>query len=197
MKNSTIPNQAYQLKKKARDVMVAKESKVKEVFLDLEDRNIKVLLGGDLDQDHEHDLTKFLKNRKSTIAWKHEDMTTISKDVKTHKHNINPSFRPTHQIKKKFSPERNLIIQEEIARLLKAKMIKEVKFPRWLANVVVFKKNNGKWRVCVDFTDLNKSCPKDPFPLPHIDSLVDATTSHEILTFMDASPKFQRIQMKP
>ena len=76
-------------------------------------------------------------------------------------------------------------------------MIREVSFPKWLANVVVVEKKNGKWRVCVDYTDLNKACPKDPFPLPHIDSLVDATAGHEILTFMDASSGFQQIQMEP
>ncbi|KAJ0548844.1 putative nucleotidyltransferase, Ribonuclease H [Helianthus annuus] len=76
-------------------------------------------------------------------------------------------------------------------------MIREVKYPRWLANVVVVQKKNGKWRVCVDFTDLNKACPKDPFPLPHIDSMVDATAGHELLTFMDASSGFQQIQMEP
>ncbi|KAJ0885315.1 putative nucleotidyltransferase, Ribonuclease H [Helianthus annuus] len=66
-----------------------------------------------------------------------------------------------------------------------------------VANVVVVQKKNGKWRVCVDFTDLNKACPKDPFPLPHIDSMVDATAGHELLTFMDASSGFQQIQMEP
>ncbi|KAJ0433317.1 putative nucleotidyltransferase, Ribonuclease H [Helianthus annuus] len=76
-------------------------------------------------------------------------------------------------------------------------MIREVKYPKWLANVVVVQKKNGKWRVCVDFTDLNKACPKDPFPLPHIDSMVDATAGHELLTFMDASSGFQQIQMEP
>ena len=73
---------------------------------------------------------------------------------------------------------------------MKSRMIREVKFPRWLANVVVVQKKNGKWRVCVDYTDLNKVCPKDPFPLPRIDSMVDATAGHEMLTFMDASSGF-------
>jgi len=55
-----------------------------------------------------------------------------------------------------------------------------------LANVVVVKKSNGKWRMCVDFTNLNKACPKDSFPLPWIDLLVDLTLRHELLSFMDA-----------
>ncbi|KAK1411206.1 hypothetical protein QVD17_37752 [Tagetes erecta] len=147
--------------------------------------------------DIEQDLISFLKRIKSTFAWKHEDMTGISKDIITHKLSVDPSFRPIHQQRRKYAPERNVVIQEEVDRLLRAGMIREVKYPKWLANVVVVQKKNGKWRVCVDFTDLNKACPKDPFPLPHIDSKVDVAAGHELLTFMDASYGFQQIQMEP
>lgn len=75
-------------------------------------------------------------------------------------------------------------------------MIKEVKFLKRFENVVVVQKKNGKWRVCMDYTDLNKACPKDPFPSSHIDSLVNSTTWHEILTFIDVSTRFQKIQME-
>ena len=156
-----------------------------------------MLIGANIRPDVESELIKLLQDRISTFAWKHEDMTGISKDVITHKLGIDKSFRPVQQKRRKFAPERNLIIQEEVERLLKSGMIREVKFPKWLANVVVVQKKNGKWRVCVDFTDLNKACPKDPYPLPHIDSMVDATAGHEILTFMDASSGFQQIQMEP
>ena len=106
-------------------------------------------------------------------------MIGISKDIITHRLNIDPSFRLIHQKRRKFAPERNQIIQEEVEKLLKTGMIREVKFPKWLANVVVVQKKNGKWRVCVDYRDLNKARPKDPFPLPHIDSMIDAMAGHE------------------
>ena len=67
-----------------------------------------------------------------------------------------------------------------------AGFIWEVYYPECLANVVLVKKANRKWRMCVDFTDLNKACPKDSFPLPRIDQLVDSTTGHKLLTFIDA-----------
>ena len=67
-----------------------------------------------------------------------------------------------------------------------AGFIREVYYPEWLANVILVKKANGKWRMCVDFIDLNKACPKDSFPLPRIDQLVDSTVGHKLLTFMDA-----------
>ena len=63
--------------------------------------------------------------------------------------------------------------------------IQEVYYPNWLANVVLVKMANGKWRMCVDFTDLNKACPKNSFPLPRIDQLVDSIAGHKLLTFMD------------
>jgi hypothetical protein len=78
--------------------------------------------------------------------------------------------------------------------LLKAGFIREVDY--WLANVVLVKKSNGKWRMCVDFTDLNKACPKDSFPLPRIDLLVDSTAGHELLSFMDAFSGYNQIHME-
>ena len=73
--------------------------------------------------------------------------------------------------------------------------IKEVYYPDWLANVVMVKKASGKWRMCVDFTDLNKACPKDSYPLPRIDQLVDSTASHQLLSFMDAFSGYNQITM--
>ena len=181
----------------ALEVLEAREHDVKEVPLDPEDPEAKIFIGSSLPEQIEDNLLKFLKSQRSTFAWKPEDMTGISKNIITHKLGIDPSFRPVHQKRRKFAPERNQIIQEEVERLLKTGMIREVHFPKWLANVVVVQKKNGKWRVCVDFTDLNKACPKDPFPLPHIDSMIDATAGHELLTFMDASSGFHQIQMEP
>jgi len=82
-------------------------------------------------------------------------------------------------------------------KLLDIGSVREVHYPDWLANVVVVRKKNGKWRVCIDFTDLNKACPKDSFPLPHIDMLVDATAGHELLSFMDAFSGYNQILMHP
>ena len=73
-----------------------------------------------------------------------------------------------------------------MTRLKQTGAIKEVFYLEWLANTVVVKKKNGKWRVCVDFTDLNKAYPKDPFPMPKIDQLEDATISHPRMSFLDA-----------
>ena len=77
----------------------------------------------------------------------------------------------------------------------KAGAIKEIFFPEWLANTVVVKKKNGKCRVCVDFIDLNRACPKDPFPMPKIDQLVDATYGHLRMSFLDAFQGYHQITL--
>ena len=77
--------------------------------------------------------------------------------------------------------------------MLEVDFIREVFYPDWLVNVVMVKKSNGKWRMCVDFTDMNKACPKDSFPLPRIDQLVDSTARHKLLSFMDALSGYNQI----
>ena len=96
-------------------------------------------------------------------------MPGINPSIISHKLNVNPFLRPIKQKRRVFAPERNNTIMKEVDKLLTVNFIREVFYPDWLANVVMVKKANGKWRVCVDFTDLNKVCPKDSFPLPRID----------------------------
>ena len=113
-------------------------------------------------------------------------MGGIDPAVITHKLNINPSFKPIKQKRRSFASERQKAINEEANKLLQDKAIREVEYLNWLANVVLVKKVNDKWRLCIDFTDVNRACPKDSFPLPRIDLIVDATAGHELLSFMDA-----------
>ena len=87
------------------------------------------------------------------------------------------------------------MIAEEVGTLQEAGFIREVYYPDWLANVVMVKKTNGKWRMCVDFMDLNKACPKDSYPLPRVDVLVDSTAQHQLLSFMDAFSRYNQIWM--
>ena len=85
-----------------------------------------------------------------------------------------------------FAPEQDNAIKKKVQKLTTAEFIREIYYSDWLANVVMVKKANGKWRMCVDFTDLNNACPKDSYPLPRIDQLVDSTADHQLLSFIDA-----------
>nr|KYP54229.1 Transposon Ty3-I Gag-Pol polyprotein [Cajanus cajan] len=89
------------------------------------------------------------------------------------------------------------VVKEDTAKLIQAGFIREVKYSTWLANVVMVKKESGKWRMCTDYTNLNKACPKDAYPLPHIDALVDGAAGHQILSFLDAYSGYNQIPMYP
>ena len=95
-----------------------------------------------------------------------------------------------------FAQESGKAIVEEVQNLLDADFIQEVYYPDWLANVVMVKKANEKWRMCIDFMDLNRACPKDSYPLLRIDTLVDSTARHELLSFMDDFSGYNQIRME-
>ena len=113
-------------------------------------------------------------------------MPGIDPLVIVHRLHVNSDSPPVRQKKRVFVQERDKAVAEEVRKLLEAGFIREVYYPDWLANVVMVRKNSRKWRMCVDFTDLNGVCPKDSYPLPRIDTLVDSTARHELLSFMDA-----------
>ena len=142
-------------------------------------------------------LTQFLRQNRDVFAWKQADMGGINPTIITHRLNTSLSFKPVKQKRRSFALERQKSINEEVGKLLQAGAIREVEYPKWLANVVLVKKENGKWQLCIDFTDINKGCPKDNFPLPRIDLIVDATVGHELLSFMDAFSGYNQISMDP
>jgi ribonuclease HI len=154
-------------------------------------------IGTRLTQEVREGLVNFLRRNMEVFAWSHEDMPGISPEEIVHVLNVDPDVKPVKQKRRKFAPERVEAITVEVKKLLRAQFIEEVYYPDWLANVVLVKKSNGKWRMCVDFTDLNKACPKDSFPLPRIDALVDSTSGYELLSFMDAFSDYNQILMHP
>ena len=113
-------------------------------------------------------------------------MSGIPREVTEHALCLIPGSKPAKQRLRRFDDERRRAIGEEIAKLLAARFIKELYHSNWLANPVLIKKKTRKWRMCVDYTSLNKACPKDHFPLPRIDQIVDSTSGCEILSFLDA-----------
>ena len=156
-----------------------------------------VYIGSKLAEDLRHLFIHFLKQNKDVFAWKQEDMGGIDPIIITHRLNVSPSFKPVKQKRRSFALERQKVINEEVSKLLQAGAIREEEYPEWLANVVLVKKENDKWRLCINFTDVNRACLKDSFPLPRIDLIVDATADHELLSFMDAFSGYNQISMDP
>ncbi|CAA0808224.1 Unknown protein, partial [Striga hermonthica] len=143
------------------------------------------------------ELISFLKQNSDVFAWKHEDMKGIDPGVASHKLNLDRTIRPVVQKRRKLVPDRQKALEEEVKKLIDNKFIKEAKYPTWVSNPVLVKKSNGLWRLCIDFSDLNKACPKDSYPLPHIDYMVDATSGYELMSFMDAYSGYNQIPMDP
>ena len=140
-------------------------------------------------------LTSFLKGNVDVFAWNHFDMVGIDPKVMCHHLNIDPERKGERQKRKAISGERAFALKEEVDRLLKAFLVNESFYPTWLDNSVLVKKPNGKWRIRVNFTGMNKACPKDSFPLPRIDQLVDSTAGHALLNFIDAYSGYNQISM--
>ena len=114
-------------------------------------------------------LVHFLKENLDVFAWSHEDMPGISTEIIQYMLNVDLEKKPIQQKRRVFALERNQVITDEVNKLLAVDFIREVYYPNWLVNAVLVKKANEKWRMCVDFTYLNKACLKDNFPLPMID----------------------------
>jgi len=130
------------------------------------------------------------------FAWSPSDMLGIPREVAEHALDVRAGSRPVKQRLRRFDEEKCRAIGEEVQKLLAAGFIKEVSHPEWLANPVLVRKKNRKWRMCVDYTGLNKACPKVPFLLPRINQIVDSTAGCEILSFLDAYSGYHQIKMK-
>ena len=139
------------------------------------------------------EIGKFLKENLVVFVWRHEDMPGISNDIIQHRLNVNLERKPVQQRRRVFAPKQNKAIMDEVPKLLVANFIQKVYYPDWLANVVIVKKPNKKWRMCVDFTNLNSVYSKDSFPLPRIDQLVDSTAGYKLLMFMNAFLGYNQI----
>ena len=123
-------------------------------------------------------------------------MPGIPRNLAEHSLRVHKDARPVKQTMRRFSGPKRDEISKEIDRLLHAKFIREIKDSDWVANpVLVEKKKTKKLRMCVDFTALNKCCPKDHFPLPRIDQIIDSTAGCARLSFLDAYLGYQQIRM--
>ena len=129
------------------------------------------------------------------FAWSAYEALRVDPNFICHHLNVNPSATPKKQPPRRSSKEHSDAVKEEVLKLKRAEAIKEVFYLEWLPNIMVVNKKNGKWQVCVDFTDLNEVCPKDPFPIPRINQLVDEIIGHPQMSFMDAFQGYHQIPL--
>ena len=139
------------------------------------------------------ELILFLINNLDMFAWSPYEAPGVDPDFICHRLNVDPHCPPKKQKHRRSSNIHVKAVREEVEKLKEARVIKEVYYPKWLANMVAVKKKNSKWRACVDFINLNKAYPKDPFPVPKMDQLVDAAFRHTRMSFLDAFQGYHQI----
>ncbi|XP_020596600.1 uncharacterized protein LOC110036489 [Phalaenopsis equestris] len=142
-------------------------------------------------------IIEILKEFRDSLAWSYAEMPGLAPDVAIHHLAINPSVVLVKQTPRRMRPEIEQKVIEETKKLIDAGFIREVIYPTWLANIVPVRKKNGQIRVCIDFRDLNKACPKDDFPLPIPELMIDIASSHAMFSFMDGLSDYNQIRMAP
>jgi hypothetical protein len=155
-----------------------------------------IVISEDLTSQDEEKLISYLSRNKDVFAWSALDLVGVSRTVIEHSLGIDPSVRPKKQRLRKMSDEKTKAAKAEVHRLLEANFIEPVAYPTWLANIVMVQKKSGKWRMCIDFTSLNKACPKDNFLLPRIDKIVDSAAGCEVMSLLDYFSSYHQIYMK-
>jgi hypothetical protein len=146
-----------------------------------------------LDEKTESELVYFLRDNNVIFAWLAEDLRGVDRSIIEHNLEVNKNIPPVKQKLHKMFEERKQVAKAEVQHLLDVRVIRPVKYPTWLSNVVLLKMKNNKWKMCVDFMSLNKACPKDDFPLPRISTLVDLAVGCELLSLLNCFLGYHQI----
>jgi ribonuclease HI/transposase InsO family protein len=149
-----------------------------------------------LSPDYKAELIKLLREYPDCFAWEYSEMPGLDRELVEHRLPIKEGFRPVKQPNRRFNPDTYDRIKEEVNRLLEAGFIRPCRYAEWISNIVpVKKKNSDKLRVCVDFRDLNKATPKDEYPMPLADVLINNASGHKIFSFLDGNAGYNQIFM--
>ncbi|GJS23947.1 reverse transcriptase domain-containing protein [Tanacetum coccineum] len=140
-------------------------------------------------------LIRLLKDNMDVFAWQPSDMTRIPKLLIRHTLNVNNSVSPVVQKRRVLATEKSRVVTKEVEEWVKAGIVRPVKYPTWISNPVLVKKVDGTWRMCIDFKNLNVTCPKDYYPLPEIDLKIEAVMGHPFKCFLDAYKGYHQVQM--
>jgi hypothetical protein len=196
MKTAAERKEPYQEAKHDKEkIEIAADGETKKVYLDdMPDR--VVTIGAHLNPEQEKELTQFLNRNKDVFRMSAKDLQGVDRDFIEHALETDERIPPKKQKLRKMSEEKVKAVEAEVQRMQDAKVIREVKYLVWLANTVPVNKNNRKCRMCVDFTDLNKECNKDDFPLERVDKIIDDAANSEMLSLLDMFSGYHQIRVR-
>ncbi|XP_070048940.1 uncharacterized protein [Nicotiana tomentosiformis] len=169
----------------------------KEVNLGTDEEPWPTYLSALLSTDEEKTYTELLKEFKDVFAWSYKEMPGLDPKAVVHHLAVKNGARPVKQAQRRYRPDLVPLIESEVNKLIEAGFIRKVKYPTWVSSIVPVRKKTGQIRVFVDFRDLNDACPKDEFPLPIPELMIDATTTYEAMSFMEGSSGYYQIRMAP
>jgi len=173
------------------------EDKVTQINLGDEANPKPIFISKNLSPPEKEDLIYLVREFIDVFTWNYEDIPELDPQVAMHRLNINPDAKSVKQQQRRLHPEIMEVIQSEVKKLIDSDFIREELHPDWIANIVPVTKKNEKIQVCIDFRDLNEACPKDEFPLPTTDVMIDNTCGFEQMSFMDEFSGYNQIKMYP
>ena len=194
----SVPESAEAAKPVAADPKIFAKEELEVIDLSFDPSVHKpVSISASLSVEERTHLVELLKEYQDVFAWQYDEMPGIDPKLVAHSLNVGLGTRLVVQPIRTFHPEVEAQITQEVKKLLSAGFIKPIQHPRCLSNIVPVKKKNGQIQYCVDSRNLNKACPKDEFPLPNIDLLIDSAAGHAMFSFMDGFSGYNQIFMSP
>ena len=180
----------------AKEIQIQPGEELKEIDLGTELGSQKpIFISSQLTIQENEQLVTLLKEYMDVFAWNYDEMPGLDPGLVVHALNMDPGVKPVIQPTRVFHTDVETQITQEVKKLLAAGFIKPIQHPKWLSNVAPIKKKNGQIYCCVDFHNLNKACPKDEFPLPNIDLLIDSAAGSSMFSFMDGYSGYNQIRM--
>ncbi|KAI5335080.1 hypothetical protein L3X38_025213 [Prunus dulcis] len=172
------------------------EDPLQEINLGTEEDPRPTFISTLLKEPLKSELMALLQEFRDCFAWHYHEMPGLDRQLVEHKLPIKDGYLPVKQARRRMSMDTELKVKEEIERLLKAGFIRPAIYADWLANIVpVLKRKTGAVRICVDYRNLNEASPKDEYPMPMADMLIDGAAHNQMLSFMDGNAGYNQIMM--
>ena len=195
MKNDDLPPDLLRLVEQDERQILPHLEIIEAVNLGTQEEKKEVKIETTLSPATRKQLIDLLQDYSDVFAWSYQDMPGLDTNIVVHRLPLREECMPVKQKLRRVKPEILLKIKEEVKKQLDAGFLEVPKYPQWVANIVLVPKKDGKVRMCVDYWDLNRASPKDNFPLPHIDTLLDNTAKHSLFSFMDGFSGYNQIRM--
>ncbi|GAU50475.1 hypothetical protein TSUD_409600 [Trifolium subterraneum] len=190
-----IPDEIKRLLDQEKKVIQPHEEDVELIDLGSGEGKKEIKIGASLEASVKERVIVLLREYVDIFAWSYQDMPGLDPEIVEHHLPLKPECPPVKQKLRRTHPDMALKIKEEVQKQIDAGFLITSEYPQWLANIVPVPKKDGKVRMCVDYRDLNKASPKDDFPLPHIDVLVDNTAKSKVFSFIDGFSGYNQIKM--